>query len=165
LSRKVTLSELADTDCVTPFGRFLRLRKSTWGHRRGSSQVWTASIIEKWRPNSGSLHAIVAFQVRDRRYLNSLHATRSEQITSTPGARRGISPRTPAKSAPRIACPPLLSVGFGLRATHRVHQPQLRLRHPVVEQAPVEPRQPSISGISSKKVNFGSRRRERGKAR
>ena len=89
-------------------------------------------------------------QVRGRRYLNSLHITKSEQTTSTPGAPRGISPRSPAKSVPRSAFPPLIRAGLRLRSAHGIHQPHLRLCQPIVqriERAPEQPPQRSVSQL------------------
>ena len=49
--------------------------------------------------------ASVAFRAHDKRYLTSLHGTRSQQITSTHEAHPRISRRTPAKSAPSDCVP------------------------------------------------------------
>ena len=79
------------------------------------------------------------------RYLASLHATRLEQISSTREAYPRISPLTP-----RIPCQSLISIGFGLGSAHRIRQPQLRLRQPIVqriERAPEQPPERSISQL------------------
>src|ERR1700757_2011895 len=63
-----------------------------------------ASITESWRLNSRILPANVAFQVRGKRYLTSLHATRSEQITSTREARPRVTPPKTTVNCRRTYC-------------------------------------------------------------